>query len=351
MSFKLSFLPFAFFLWSIGLLQAQPIYDTIAFVPHTSVKDQHMSGTCWSFATTSFIESELMRKGYGKFDLSEMFFVFHSLHAKTETHVRMQGNNYFTPGGQMHDVMNVIRLHGLMTESGWGGYTTRDYSHNHAKLDTALAVYMRRIGHLRHPVLPSDWKSVCDSIIAKDLGSPPLTFPYNNQLYTPLAFRDKLGFNPDQYITITSYSHHPYQSFFVLEDRFNWASGLYYNLPPDVFEQVVDSALIKGYSVVWDGDVSEKTFNAESGTAIINAADSISIEAERQRMFDDHQTTVDHVMHVIGILKKFNGEKYYVIKNSWGEYGKKKGYILMNRNYFLLKTVAVMVHVDAMKTH
>lgn len=330
------------------LALTQSLYDTIVKIPHTTVKDQQMSSTCWSFATTSFIESELIRKGQINPDLSEMFFAYHALKAKTEMHIRMEGNNFFTPGGQMHDVMNIIRDHGLMPESAFSGFTTRTYGHNHSLLDTALSRYMREISALKYPALPERWPLVVDSILSANLGTPPPTFPSENKQWTPHQYRDSLPFNPDDYITITSYSHHPYYSWFVLEDRFNWAMEQYFNVPPGVFEMICDSALLKGYSFAWDGDVSEKTFNAEAGTAVISPDEKADMISLRQKMFDSHETTVDHVMHVVGKLKKYNGETYYLVKNSWGKYGKNNGYILMNRSYFILKTVAVMVNKEAL---
>lgn len=327
---------------------SQNLYDTIALIPHTPIKDQQMSSTCWSFATTSFIESELIRNGITDPDLSEMYFAYHALQAKTVMHVRMQGNNFFTPGGQMHDVMNVVRHYGMMTENAYGGYTNGSGGHNQALLDTALIRYMRQIAQLKSPALPGNWSLVVDSIISVHLGTPPEKFQYNDKTCSAADFRDSLDFDPDNYITITSYSHHPYYTWFVLEDRFNWAMGEYYNVPPDVFEMICDSALLKGYSVVWDGDVSEKTFNAESGMAILQLKPGDDTTAIRQRMFDTHETTVDHVMHIVGKLKKYNGDTYYLIKNSWGEYGRNKGYICMNQGYFILKTVAIMVNKNTL---
>lgn len=327
---------------------SQNLYDTIALIPHTSIKDQQMSSTCWSFGTTSFIESELMRTGSGEFDLSEMYFAHHALQAKAEMHIRMQGNNYFTPGGQMHDVMNVVREYGMMPESAYGGYTYGSNGHNHALLDTSMVQYMQKIAHLKSPALSENWQLVVDSILSVHLGTPPEKFSHNGKPCSAADFRDSMNFDPEKYITITSYTHHPYYNWFVLEDRFNWAMEPYYNVPFNIFEMICDSALLKGYSVVWDGDVSETTFNAEAGTAVISSDKNSDNNTLRQQMFDNHETTVDHVMHMVGKLKKYNGDTYYLVKNSWGEYGRNKGYILMNREYFLLKTVAVMVNIEAL---
>ncbi|PKP01886.1 MAG: aminopeptidase [Bacteroidetes bacterium HGW-Bacteroidetes-6] len=338
---------FVIFFTIIIQVSGQGLFDTLALVPHTTVKDQQSSGTCWSFATTSFIESELIRTNHISLDLSEMFFVYYSLVAKAEMHVRMQGNNFFTPGGQMHDIMNVVQQHGLMPEEAYGGYTTEENGHNHALLDTALAHYMNQISRLKFPELPANRNTIVDSIISLYLGIPPQNFNFHGKKWNSKEFCDSAGFNPDEYITLTSYSHHPYYSWFVLEDRYNWSNGLYYNVPPDVFVQLCDSALLKGYSFVWDGDVSEVGFRPETGVASLSLTQKANIETLRQIMFNNHETTVDHVMHIVGKLRKYNGDEYYLVKNSWGLYGKYKGYILMSCDYFLLKTVAVMMNKNA----
>lgn len=342
---KLAFL--SLFIWLSISLSAQTLYDTIAVVKHTSIKDQQMSGTCWSFGTISFIESELLRMGKDSYDLSEMYIVYHCWPMKSEMHVRMRGENFFTFGGQMHDVMNVVANYGLMPEKAFGGYTMGP-GHDHSLLDTALIHYMRSIAQLEYPYLPADYLSHVDSIVGANLGVPDEEFSYNGHTYTAKIFRDELGFNPDDYVTITSYSHRPYYEYFVLEDKYNWASGLYFNVPPERYLQIVDSALLKGYSLVYDGDATEDGFLESKGIATIDLPDNSNLIELRQQMYNDHRTTVDHVMHVVGKLKKYTGEEYYLLKNSWGEIGKYNGYILMSSDFFFLKAVALMLHKDAL---
>ena len=342
---KLIFL--SLFIWLSLALQAQPVFDTIAVVKHTSIKDQQMSGTCWSFGTISFIESELLRMGKGKHDLSEMYIVYHTWPRKAEMHLRMQGENYFTFGGQMHDVLTTIAQNGMMPESVFGGYTMGP-GHDHSLLDTALVHYIKGIEKLTWPDFPVNYKHVVDSIVSAYLGHPSEKFSYQGKEYSATDFRDAMGINPDDYITITSYSHRPYYKYFVLEDRYNWASGLYFNVPFDVFMQIADGALKNGYSLVWDGDASEPGFSESSGTAKLNLPENSDWAKLRQQMYDDHETTVDHVMHIVGKLRKYTGDEYYLVKNSWGDIGAYHGYILMNVQYFMLKTVAFMVHKDAL---
>lgn len=167
---------------------SQALFDTLVKIPHTTIKDQQMSGTCWSFGTTSFIESELIRQGEQDYDLSEMYFAYHNLKAKTQMHVRMQGNNFFTAGGQMHDVMNVVQQFGLMPESAYGGYTTRNLGHNHSLLDTALTSYMREIAARQYPSLPAQWPRVVDSILSTHLGTPPQAFSFNEKSWSAAEF-------------------------------------------------------------------------------------------------------------------------------------------------------------------
>lgn len=329
------------------LINAQSLYDTLSIVPATPIKDQQLSGTCWSFGTISFIESELLRNTKLEIDLSEMFIVYHTWKYKSKMHVRMRGDNYYTPGGQMHDVMRVIKNHGLMPESAFGGYTMGP-GHDHSLLDTALIEYMNEIATLYYPELPDDYLLEVEAIVSQYLGTPPEKFLLEEKSYNAISYAEMLNFDPDAYITITSYNHHPYYQYFVLEDRYNWSSDLYFNVPSERFLDICDSALLNNYSFVWDGDVSELAFSEAKGKASISLPENADLMLLRQEMFDDHRTTVDHIMHVIGKLKKYTGEEYYLLKNSWGEIGKTKGYILMSKDFFFLKTVAVMLHKDAL---
>lgn len=337
----------SFYIWISISLNAQSLYDTIAVVEHTSIKDQQMTGTCWAFGTISFIESELIRMGKGTHDLSEMYIVYHTWPRKAEMHLRMQGENFFTYGGQMHDVMQTIAEHGLMPEKAYGGYTMGP-GHDHSSLDTALFRYVKSIAKLTYPDFPENYKAVVDSILESHMKSPPRMFYYEDKEYSVEEFTNKIDFDPQAYITITSYTHRPYYEYFVLEDRYNWASGLYFNVPLEIFMQIVDSALINGYSLVWDGDVSESGFSEAKGTAKLDFAENTDWVKIRQQMYDNHQTKLDHVMHIVGKLKKYTGDEYYLIKNSWGKIGPYDGYILMNKQYFMLKTIALMLHKDAL---
>ena len=313
------------FIWLCVASNAQSLYDTIAVVKHTSIKDQQMSGTCWAFATISFIESELIRQGKGKHDLSEMFMVYHAWFNKVEMHLRMQGENYLTFGGQMHDVMKVVTQMGLMPESAYGGYTMGP-GHDHSLLDTAMIHYVKSIAKLTGPDFAENYHAVVDSILTSHLDHPPGMFQYKGKQHSIESFTSEYYINPEDYITITSYTHRPYFEYFVLEDRFNWDAGLYYNLPFDVFMQVVDDALKNGYSLAWDGDISESGFSEAKGTAKLDLPENSDWVKLRQQMYDTHETKVDHVMHVVGKLKKYTGDEYYLIKNSWGEIGKYDGY-------------------------
>lgn len=325
--------------------QSQLKVDTIAWIKHTSIKDQQMSGTCWSFGTTSFIESEILRinKDIVDIDLSEMYFVYYNYINKLQRYYLLTGYMYWTMGGQPHDVMNVIKQYGFVPENLYQAYTTPENGHNHAKLDTSLKRIVEKINYLsKFSIYSNKFKDTLNYY----LGEIPDSFFNNGKKTSGKEYCSKIKINANEYITITSFSHHPYYEWFVLEDKFNWASELYYNVPWNIFEIICDSALIKGYSFVWDGDVTENGFNPYKGYATISSKKN-SIENERLIRLFSHDTKIDHVMHIIGLIKK-DGETYYVVKNSWGKIGQFRGYVLMSKEYFRQKTVAVMINIDAL---
>ncbi len=316
-------------------------------ITSTSVKNQSLSGTCWSFATVSFLESELIRQGKAVFDLSEMYFARLNYIKKLEMNYRMQGNSFFTPGGQAHQVMNIIRESGIVLEADYNGRPRGETEHNHRKLDTAMVALMRTYNKKSGNEFNMNWKKMANDSLDKYLGELPSTTTYARKAYFPDEFsKDFLEINPDDYIEITSYTHHSFYTWFCLEDRFNWDFGRYFNVPLNEFEEIVDKALEKGFTVVWDGDVSEGSFDFFSALAQVPEKDSG--QKMRQKMFDNRSTKVDHLMHITGRGYADDGTKYYLIKNSWGRSNLMNGYIWMSENYFRLKTVAIMVHKDCL---
>jgi len=332
----------------------------------TPVKNQSKTGTCWSFATTSFIETELIRMGKGEIILSPMYFVRLAYPQKAARYVRYHGDATFGPGGQAHDVMNVIKNHGFVPEDNYKGMNIDEDEHNHGEMHSVLENILSAVIKNRGGKVTPLWPKVFESALDFYLGSTLKQFDYGNKSYTPISFSESLGFNPDNYIELTSYTHHPYFSKIDLEVPDNWSRDLYYNIPIDDLIKTIDYAIANGFSIAWDGDTSEKEFDRKKGYAIIPIdADSIKEEEDdkktiepykektitqemRQETFDNYTTTDDHLMHLTGIAADQTGAKFYYTKNSWGTKDKKyDGYWYMSLPYVKLKTIAIMVHKDA----
>ncbi|MDR1346877.1 MAG: C1 family peptidase [Prevotellaceae bacterium] len=332
------------------------VFSNEKILPVTSVKNQSKSGTCWSFATVSFLESELLREGKGEYDLSEMFPVYYSYISKAVKKIRRHGNSASGQGGQAHDVMNVIRNYGIVPETAYSGMPQGDSIHNHSKMAKDMNEYMQTV--LKEKTVPENTLDGYRQFLDAHLGIPPQTFEYGEKTYTPVEFAKSL-INVDDYVELTSYECYPFYEKVILEIPDNWSNDLYYNLPLDEFMNVIDNALENGYTLVWDGDVSEKGFSHKNCAAIApveQVEDLFSAIREeynvdddlRQKTFDSHETTDDHLMHLVGTSTDPNGKKYYVIKNSWGtKRNECGGFLNMSEAFARLKTVAIMVNKKA----
>ena len=349
--------------------QSAYIFEEIVKVKATPVKSQAWTSTCWSFATTSFIESELMRMGKDSMDLSEMYFIRNTYPEKAMLYFRMHGNANFASGGEPHDVINVIKNHGFVPENVYSGRKINENKHKHGEMDVVLKGIMDAIIKNKNKNITPVWPQVIESTLDAYLGKVPETLDYRGKKYTPQSFAKKTGFNPNDYVELTSYSHHPFYSSFSLEIPDNWSHELLYNLPIEDLMQVFDHSLKNGYSLVWAADMSEKEFDQKEGVALLplkawedksdDEQDStfngkepeIEVTQEyRQKTFDNYQTTDDHSMHIIGISKDQRGDKFYLIKNSWGEKEwkwKYDGYIYVSEAFVQGKTIAILVHKDA----
>ncbi len=314
---------------------------------HTPVINQGSTGTCWSFATTSFLESEIMRKGYPETDLSEMFFVYYAYRDKAEEYLFYHGNNNFSQGGQAHDVLNVLQGKGLVTNEAYPGKQEKG-RFNHHELQNELNKEITALNKKEKSFESSDAKSF-NSALNKYIGKVPHKIELNEKKFTPAGLLNNFEIDPEDYVEITSYSHHPFYRQFVLEIPDNWAHGLYYNLPIGELVQVMYFALENGYTVCWDGDTSEKGFNNRKGIAELPDKLKGKVDQKmRQETFLDRSTTDDHLMHIIGLSKNGEGESCFYTKNSWGaDSNSMGGYLNMTEDYVRLKTIAIMVHKDA----
>ncbi len=345
-------------------------FEFVKELKTTPIKNQASSGTCWSFATTSFVETELIRMGKGEHILSPMFNVRYTYPLKAEKFMRYNGTSNFGMGGQAHDVIDVIKEQGFIPEEIYNGMNINEEKHNHGEMDAVVKAIVDAVNKNRGGKLTPRWKEVFESTLNIYLGIPPKDFNYKGKTYTPKSFVESLGFNSNDYVELTSYSHHPFYTKFDLEIPDNWSNGQYYNVPVDELVKIIDNAILNGYSVAWDGDVSEKSFDnkkcvatipeEEKTTANETKKDSINVETPvkeklvtqqmRQETFDNRETTDDHLMHITGLAKNLNNSaKFYYTKNSWGTKDRKYGgYWYLSEPYVRLKTIAVMIHKDAL---
>ena len=355
------------------------VFTTIKENPITSIKNQNRSSTCWSFSSVAFFESELLRQGKGEFDLSEMFIVHHTMEERAVNYVRYHGDASFSPGGSFEDIVACYRQHGLVPQDAMPGIMYGDSLPVHNELDAVAEAYVQAIGKGKFSKLTPVWKEGLRSIYDTYLGECPKEFTYKGKTYTPRTFADEvLKLNMDDYISLTSYTHHPFYTQFNVEVQDNWRNALSYNLPIEELMEVMDNAVRKGYTFAWGSDVSEQGFtrdgiavfpDASKGAELtgsdmahwlgLSAADKrkeltskplpeVAVTQEmRQTAFDNWETTDDHGMLIYGLAKDQNGKEYFMVKNSWGEAGKYKGIWYASKAFVAYKTMNILVHKDA----
>jgi bleomycin hydrolase len=353
---------FSFIVLSVALnVIAQPSPESnskltvIARVEHTPVKNQANTGTCWSFSTTSLVESQSLNNKIGSFDISEMFTVRNIYVDKAKNYLLRQGAAQFGPGGLGNDVINAIARYGAVPESVYSGLLLGVKAHDHSKLDAQLKTYLDSLLKVRP--LPADWMRGFQNILDDHLGKAPETFTYGEKVYTPQTFATEvLKFRKEDYVFITSFLHHPYYASFALEVPDNYGSESYYNIPLTEMTALVERALQQGYSVMWDADVSNPDFKQAGGYAMLwkdgknvatpidpDGEELVSNEQRRQELFENLTTQDDHLMHIVGLAKSKQGKKFFVVKNSWGEIGPFKGYINVSANYFAINTISLVL--------
>lgn len=362
------------------------LFTELKDLDKTTTQNQNRTGTCWSFSSLSFFESELIRKGKGKHNLSEMFVVRNAYLGKAETYLRYYGTFTFGQGGAFHDIPYVIKRYGMVPESAYKGLSYGTDKHNHNEMEGMLKAMVKVLAKKpQGGKLTSSWKKAFTGVTDAYLGELPdnledFKFTYEGKEYTPKSFAKFLDLKMEDYISLTSYTHHPFYESFVLEVQDNWALQSSYNLPIDEFMEVMENAIMDGYSFAWGADVSEKGFSPRDALAIVpkdastiqkkgrdskffnNAGaekvsnafmqpveEKIVTQEERQAAFDNQETTDDHGMHITGLVKDQKGTKYFVVKNSWGtKYNQCDGYFYASFPYVRYKTMNIQIHKDAL---
>jgi len=353
-------------------------FKIIKDLPATSIKNQSLTSTCWSFSVISMIESELLSMGKDTFDLSEMFVVRHIYEEKAEKYIRMHGTINFAGGGFFHDVIHVLDSFGMVPDEVYTGLDKGEEFHDHSEMDDLLKEYVDEVLMNSDENVTPSWKEKFNDLLDSCLGELPAKFQFGNQEITPSDFASGLNINPENYFEVTSFNHHPFYERFILEVPDNWAWGSFYNVPLDELLEIIYSSIDKGYTVAWSADVSDDGFSWRNGVAVVpdinleNLDDSekqkwIGLSAEersmqlfsfigpvpemmitqelRQEGFDNYTTTDDHGMLITGIAMDSQGNKYFRVKNSWGLNGSPyNGYLYASEPYVRYKTIAIMVN-------
>lgn len=357
--------------------------EKIAHLDATPVLSQGYTGTCWSFSALSFFESELIRKGMENPPvLSEMFVVRKAYEGKADKYIRIDGKINFSQGGAFFDIPWVIQHYGIVPQSVYTGLKEDQESYNHSELFSVVNGYVQGVkkystGLSSGATLSYTWKDGLSGILDAYFGKVPEKFTYEGTEYTPKSFAEHLEFNIEDYVSITSYTNHPFYSSFFLAIPDNWNWGASYNVPLDDLVRITEEALKNGYTIAWGADVSEKGFNFRKGLAIVpedpstiqtkgkdneyfsdsgsekhsNAfmepvKEKVITQEMRQIGYDNKTTTDDHGMHIVGLYKGANGEKYFLVKNSWGTGNYPKGYLYVSEHYFRYKTMNIYIHKD-----
>ena len=343
-------------------------FTVVKNIEATAVKNQAKSNTCWSFSSLSFLESELIRMGKPRVELGEMFVVHHAYLDKAEKYVRMHGNTNFAAGGAFHDMFYVMKNYGLVPRSVYNGNPNGDKEVNQLQMDDMLRNIVD--GIIKEKVISNkNWLKGVDGVLDAYLGKMPENFDYNGKQYTPQSFAASLGIDINNYIEITSFTHHPFYTKFALEIPDNWQWREMYNVPLNELIDIIDNSLMNGYTVAWGADVGEPGFSFQNGVAVVPDADLKNLKREkldslvmnpgkqkeitqelRQEAFNNYETTDDHGMHIIGMAKDQNGTKYYIVKNSWGTARNEcDGYFYVSEAYMKYKTTSIMINKETLK--
>ena len=341
-------------------------FTDIINLESTGVKNQGKSGTCWSYAMSSFLESEMAKNKKQPVDLAEIFIARHSYFDKAVNYVRMHGNVEWGDGGQLHDVTNAYKKYGIVPQYVYTGLLNGATMNNFEEMQKELKPYLDELIKMKR--LPDNWRDEFNAKLDKYLGVVPETFIYNGVQYTPKSFAEQVvGLDKENYVEMVSYEDQPkYKNVFVAVPD-NWSFDYAFNINMDDFITVIDHALKKGYTVGWATDVSEKYFSWYNGLAFVPEKsfeqmtpeeqktrfdvyweEKVITPEERQKAFDNYETTDDHGMHIIGLVKDQKGREYYIVKNSWGINNTRKGYLYVTKNFVKYKTTSILVNQKAL---
>lgn len=341
-------------------------FTDIINLESTGVKNQGKSGTCWSYAMSSFLESEMAKNKKQPVDLAEIFIARHSYFDKAVNYVRMHGNVEWGDGGQLHDVTNAYKKYGIVPQYVYTGLLNGATMNNFEEMQKELKPFLDELIKMKR--LPDNWRDEFNAKLDKYLGVVPETFIYNGVQYTPKSFAEQVvGLDKENYVEMVSYEDQPkYKNVFVAVPD-NWSFDYAFNINMDDFITVIDHALKKGYTVGWATDVSEKYFSWYNGLAFVPEKsfeqmtpeeqktrfdvyweEKVITPEERQKAFDNYETTDDHGMHIIGLVKDQKGREYYIVKNSWGINNTRKGYLYVTKNFLKYKTTSILVNQKAL---
>lgn len=350
--------------------------------PTTSVKDQNKSGTCWSFSATSFVEEDVMRRGGPELDLSEMWAVRNCYIDKAKKYIRTNGVTNFAAGGAATDVLYVADNYGVVPDEVYPGLNYGEPKHVHGELDAVLKAYLDAVKRNPNKKLSSAWLPGFIGILDAYLGPAPESFTVNGKTFTPQSYAKELGIKGDDFVSLTSYTHHPFYESFAIEIPDNWTWAESFNVPMDEMKAAVDKALEDGYTVCWSADVSEGGFQWKNGFALLPEPKSetnlegtelarwvklsdkdreqetykikgpvkekVVTQESRQKTFDNYETTDDHGMVIVGYATDQEGNRYYKVKNSWDTNQLYNGYLYVSEPYFLEKTLSVLINKEAL---
>lgn len=353
------------------------VFTVVKENPITPVKDQNQSGTCWAYSSLGFLESELLRMGKGEHDLCESFLVYHTYMDRADKAIRTHGDVSFSQGGSFYDAIYCLKNYGIVPQDAMPapGTPYGDSLFNFNQLSNVTTAYVEAIAKSNAKKINPVWKKDVNCMYENYFGKLPEKFTYKGKEYTPQSYAKSLGLNPDDYVSLTSFTHYPFYSKFIIEVQDNWRWAESYNLPLDEFMEVMDQAVRNGYSFAWGADVSEKGFSRQ-GIATVpdtkTAADKTGSDAARwtgtngkgvtpadakgekvitqemrQLGYDNWETTDDHGMIIYGLAKDQNGKEYFMMKNSWGVFGPYKGLWYVSKPYVAYKTMNILINKHA----